>query len=304
MTIPDFQTVMLPLLQQTAVAGERRLSDLIGQLSGEFALTEDESDQLLPSGRQSVFANRVHWAATHLRKAGVLESAGKGVVRITPRGRDLLREGLPRIDMRVLQRYPEWQQFRSRQGGNGHDPAVLSPTIQVEPETPEESLIRNYQQLNEALRDELLVRIKSMPPAFFERLVVDLMLKLGYGGSLDSGQSLGRSGDGGVDGIIKEDKLGLDVVYLQAKLWQGTVGRPEIQGFAGSLEGHRARKGVFITTSGFSQEAREYVGRIEKRIVLIDGPTLANLMIESGLGVATVATYELKRVDSDYFTDE
>lgn len=301
MAIPDFQTLMLPLMKLTADGDDHRLADLQQTLKAQFALSDDEAGQLLPSGRQTTFANRVGWAATHLRKAGVLESNGRGFVRITPRGRELLGENLSRIDMKVLSRYPEFLIFRTASDGR----SVSQPgTPLVELETPDVAIDRGVRELNEALRDELVLRIKAMPPRFFERLVVDLMLRLGYGGSIGDGQTLGGSNDGGVDGFIREDRLGLDVIYLQAKRWDGTVGRPDVQAFAGSLQGHRAKKGVFITTSSFSREAHEFVDRIDTRIVLIDGRTLADLMIATDLGVTTVQTYSIKRVDSDYFVAE
>ncbi|MFN8558007.1 MAG: restriction endonuclease [Dehalococcoidia bacterium] len=275
MSIPAFQAMMLPLLQLTADGAVHRLADLRPAIIAHFDLTDEEAGQLLPSGGQTVVANRIGWAATHFRKAGVFETAGSGLVRITQRGRDLMKENLARIDMRVLDRFPEHVQFHS--GKQADVSAAATPMPVPSSETPEEALIRNYREINEGLRDDLLVRIKAMSPTFFERLVLDLMLKLGYGGELGSGETLGRAGDGGVDGVIREDKLGLDVIYLQAKRWEGTVGRPTVQAFAGSLAGHHATKGVLITTSAFSQDAHQYVHSLSMRIVLIDGATLADL---------------------------
>lgn len=303
MPIPDFQTVMLPLLELTADGQVHRLSDLQHAIVSRFKLTEQEASQLLPSGKQTTIANRIGWAATHFRKAGVFGSAGSGQVRITARGQQLLGEQLPRIDLKVLDRFPEHVEFHSPKKSGSPQLAAVGVIVPPAAETPEEGIIRNFRELNEGLRDELLVRIKAMPPAFFEQLVLELMLRLGYGGTVGSGETLGRSGDGGVDGVIREDKLGLDVIYLQAKRWDGTVGRPVVQGFAGSLAGHHASKGVLITTSNFSQEAHNYVKGLGMRIVLIDGATLADLMIQAGLGVTTTASYDIKRVDSDYFAE-
>lgn len=244
------------------------------------------------------------WANTHLKKATLLEAPRHGVFRITRRGRDLLAEGPERIDMSVLERFPEFIEFRSRrkrQTPSREEP----PAPDTSPEPPEDALARAYRQLRDELESEILEQVGEASPAFFEQLVVDLLVKMGYGGSRqDAGRALGRSGDGGVDGIISEDRLGLDVIYLQAKRWEAPVGRPEIQKFAGALQGKRAKKGVFITTSSFTREAEEYASIIDTRIILIDGSRLAKLMTEHGVGVSTVGTYEVKRVDSDYFSEE
>ena len=303
MAIPDFQQVMLPLLQIASDSRDHRLSEAIETLAQQFRLTEDERRLLLPSGRQTTFDNRVGWARTHLGKALLLESPRRGMFRLTERGRSLLRENPSGITMPVLTRYPEYNEFRSRTrvtNGNDHE-----ETIVASERTPQELLELSYQNLRATLAQELLDRVKQVSPRFFETLVVDLLVAMGYGGSRrDAGQAVGRSNDGGIDGIIKEDRLGLDVIFIQAKRWEDTVSRQIVQAFAGSLEGHRARKGVLITTSNFSQQARDYVDRIEKKIILIDGEQLAQFMMEHNVGVAAVNQYTVKKVDLDYFGDE
>ncbi|HEY0721773.1 MAG TPA: restriction endonuclease [Gammaproteobacteria bacterium] len=303
MAIPDFQSLMLPLLRIAADGHEHALRDVTEKLSQQFNLTEEERQTLLPSGRQTTIANRVGWSRTFMLKAQLLESTRRGYFRITQRGHDLLTQNPERIDITVLKQYPEFVEFRNSRSSDVSDsePASLEKTEA----TPEESLEFAYQRLRNELADELLRTIVSCTPAFFERLVVDLLVAMGYGGSRqDAGRAIGRSGDDGIDGIIKEDRLGLDIIYLQAKRWQGVVGRPEIQKFAGALQGNRARKGVFITTSSFTREADEYVSRIDSKIILIDGRQLAQLMIDHDVGVSTQQTFVLKRIDADYFSEE
>jgi restriction system protein len=300
MAIPDFQTLMLPLLKFAADRQEHSTSDAIDALALEFRLTDEERKELLPSGRQSRFDNRVGWARTYLKKAALLEGAGRGKFRITARGLKVVKDNPPRIDMKFLERFQEYVEFRNL----SRQEEELTENVEKASQTPEEVLELSYQNLRRDLAQELLERIMGCSSRFFERLVVDLLVAMGYGGSRkDAGEAVGQSGDGGIDGIIKEDRLGLDVVYIQAKKWEGTVGRPVVQTFAGSLEGQRARKGILITTSQFSREARDYVERIEKKIVLIDGQQLAQLMIDHNVGVAEVETYTVKRVDLDYFGD-
>lgn len=302
MAVPDYQSIMLPLLEISADGKEHRLSEVIETLAGQFNLTDQERKELLPSGRQAKFDNRVGWARTYMKKAGLLESTGRGKLRITQRGIDVLKSNPENINSNYLKRFPEFLEFQNLSRPdkkpdeeNGNEPD----------QTPEETLESSYQALRAELAQELLDKIKKCSPKFFEKLVVDLLVAMGYGGSRnDAGQAVGQSGDGGIDGIIKEDKLGLDAVYIQAKRWEGTVGRPVIQAFAGSLEGHRARKGVVITTSQFSQDAREYIKMIEKKIVLIDGKQLMQLLIDYEIGVAEVTSYTVKKIDLDYFGDE
>jgi restriction system protein len=292
--------MMLPLLKIASDRQEHSLGEIIETLALQFGLTDADKQEILPSGRQAKFDNRVGWARTYLKKAGLVESTGRAKFRITERGLQVLKGNPVGINNRFLQQFPEFLEFQnvSRQS-NRRDEEEVEPD-----QTPEEILELSYQSLRHDLAQELLERVKNSSPRFFENLVVDLLVAMGYGGSRkDAGQAVGQSGDGGIDGIIKEDKLGLDVVYVQAKRWEGTVGRPVVQAFAGSLEGQRARKGVLLTTSQFSQDARDYVSRIEKKIVLIDGEQLAQLMIDHGIGVAEVASYAVKKADLDYFEE-
>lgn len=304
MAIPDFQTLMLPLLKASADGQEHSLSEIIETLAIQLQLTSDERNERLPSGLQARFDNRVRWARVDLGMAGLLESSGRGRFRITPKGLELLKNPPQRIDRKYLRQFPEYRDYssRNRNSNNQTDKEEVSEEIR---QTPEETLEAGYQSLRSELAKELLEHIKQNSPRFFEKLVVDLLVQMGYGGSRkDAGEAVGRSGDEGIDGTIKEDKLGLDVVYIQAKRWQNTVGRPEVQAFAGALMGKKANKGVFITTSQFSQDAQTYVNTISQKIVLIDGELLAQLMIDHGVGVTEIASYSLKRVDSDYFSEE
>ena len=303
MTIPDYQSIMLPLLELAADGNEHSLREAIESLSNQLGLTAKERRELLPSGRQPTFDNRVGWARTYMKKAGLLESTRRGYFRITKRGLDVLDKQPAQIDNAYLRQFPEFVEFQTPKKKEEEE-EESRPKLD-DRTTPEEEIESAYQKLRDDLSTELLEMVKGSSAAFFEQLVVDLLVAMGYGGTRkDAGQAIGRSGDGGIDGIIKEDRLGLDIVYLQAKKWENTVGRPEIQKFAGALQGQRARRGVFITTSGFSTGARDYVSRIDSKIVLIDGETLAQLMLDFDLGVTTVATYRLKRVDSDYFTGD
>ena len=303
MTIPDFQAIMLPLLQYASDGKEHSLREAITYLADVFNLSDEERKELLSSGQQAVFDNRVGWARTYLKKAGLFISPKRGFFQITDRGRDILIQNPLEINLKFLNQFPEFIEFKTTKKDNDKSEPEI---IEISETTPQESIEFGYQKIRKELELELLNRVKSCSPDFFERLVVDLLVKMGYGGSRrDAGRAIGKSGDGGIDGIIKEDKLGLDIVYIQAKRWDNTVvGRPEIQKFVGALHGQRARKGVFITTSRFSQEAREYVSIIDSKIVLIDGQELAQLMIDNHVGVSTVSIYEIKKIDSDYFTDE
>lgn len=299
MAVPGFQVFMLPLLKLAADGKEHTLSEAIEFLGNEFKLSEEEKKELLASGSQTKLHNRIAWTRVYLGKAGLLESVGRGVFRITERGRKVIKSAPATINSKYLEQFPEFLSFKN---SSNETPASATQSNDEATETPEEALDRSYQALRRQLAQSLLEQVKAAPPAFFEQLVVDLLVSMGYGGSrLDAGQAVGQSGDGGIDGIIKEDKLGLDVVYLQAKRWESTVGRPVVQAFAGSLEGQRARKGVLITTSQFSKDALDYVSRIEKKIVLIDGDRLSDLMIEHGIGVTTIVTYVLQKIDLDYF---
>lgn len=302
MAIPDFQTIMLPLVQFASDDKEHSLREAIDYLANYFQLTKEERKELLPSGRQATFDNRVGWSRTHLAKAGLLNSTRRGYFEITQLGKQILEQKPDVINMAFLKRYPDYIEF-IRPSTQDEKTAVSDETDASQ--TPEEAIESAYQRVREELAKEILATIKSCSPAFFERLVIDLLVQMGYGGTRkDAGEAIGGSGDGGIDGIIKEDRLGLDIVYIQAKRWENTVSRPEIQKFAGALQGQRARKGIFITTANFSDGAKQYVSFIDSKIVLIDGNMLAQLMIDYNIGVTPFATYEMKRLDSDYFVEE
>jgi restriction system protein len=299
--IPDYQTIMLPLLQMASDGRERELREATDNLADQFSLTDEERNEMLPSGNQLLFANRVNWARTYLKQAGLLTNPRRGAFKITDSGQTLVKENPTKIDVKLLERYSSFLEFRNRR--RDREFLTTQPAIESD-DTPEDSLAVAYRKLRGDLEAELLQQVKESSPSFFERVVVDLLVKMGYGGSReDAGRAIGRSGDGGIDGIIDEDRLGLDVVYIQAKRWDSTVGRPEIQRFAGALQGQRARKGVFITTSSFSQDAEEYASRIESRIVLIDGARLSRLMVDHNIGVSVTGIYEIKKIDLDYFTE-
>jgi restriction system protein len=301
MAVPDFQSFFVPLLNAMADGGEYALVDVRKQVQAELQLSDADVLEKLPSGTQTKFANRLAWAAVYFAKAAVLRRVRRGVFQIADRGKELLAEKHPKITSKILSRYPEFVEFHK---GSADQSDNHAPNAKEGSQTPEEQLVASYEVLRQALAAELLDTVKKSSPAFFEKLVVELLVAMGYGGSIeDAGKAVGGAGDGGIDGIIKEDRLGLDVVYVQAKRWGGVVGRPVVQAFAGSLEGHRARKGVLITTSGFSQDAFEYVQRIEKKIVLIDGKQLADYMIDFEVGVTKGKAYIVKKIDQDYFEE-
>ena len=295
---------MLPVLRLASDGKEHKLSEAIEQLADEFSLTDDERNELLPSGAQAVFNNRVGWARSYLKQAGLLDATKRGYFTISSRGLELLSEEPERVDVAVLEQYPEFVEFKARRNKKSVNPGGSNGADSAVSETPEDALAAAYNELREALESEVLDSVMAASPAFFERLVVDLLVKMGYGGNRqDAGRALGKSGDGGIDGIIKEDQLGLDVIYIQAKRWEGTVGRPEIQKFAGALQGLRAKKGVFITTSTFSREAEQYASVIDSRIILIGGEQLGKLMVDYGVGVSTAGVYKVKKIDTDYFEE-
>jgi restriction system protein len=302
MAIPDYQTCMLPLLRYLADGTEHTLRDAEESLAQHFNLTPAERGELLPSGQQGVFKNRIGWARTYLKKAALVESPKRAVFKITERGSKTVAANPMRIDVKFLEQFPEFIEFRdASKPTNGVAAAVEQPQTKT---TPEEAIELAHQGLREQLAAELLVRILGCSPTFFEQLVVELLVKMGYGGSRrDAGERIGQTGDGGIDGIIKEDRLGLDTIFIQAKRWQGSVGRPEIQKFVGALQGQRAKKGVFITTSTYTAEAADCASRIDTKVVLMDGKQLAGLMIDFDVGVAPAASYVVKRIDSDYFEE-
>lgn len=307
MAVPDYQSLMLPLLRFVeSKGGETSTGEAVEALGKELGLTEEDLKEMLPSGIQSSFVNRVGWASTYMKKAGLLEATRRGFYQITARGRELLRKQPKAINVKLLRQYPEFIEFQQLKGTRGGDKVSDSRgPADLFTATPSEALESAYENLRNELANELLSKLKRTSPSFFERVVVELLVKMGYGGSrADAGKAIGRSGDGGIDGIIKEDKLGLDVVYIQAKRWDSNpVGRPDVMQFAGALQAQRANKGIFITTSRFTDDARIYVSQIGIKIVLIDGEQLTALMIDHDVGVSTVSLYPVKKVDSDYFEE-
>ncbi len=302
MPIPDFQTLMRPLLNLASDGKEHRFQDSVNRLASDFSLSKEDLQTPLPSGRQPIFTNRVAWAKTHLKMAGLIASNRRGYFHITDLGKKIFAENPDRIDLKVLRSVPGYLDAR---GGKKTD-ETKSPTLESdESRTPEEQMEAAFLSIRQSLGREILEKLLYASPSFFEKTVVELVVAMGYGGTRkDAGQAIGQTGDEGIDGIIKEDRLGLDIIYLQAKRWTQTVGRPEIQKFAGALQGFRAKKGIFITTSDFSREAIEYASRIDSKIVLIDGEQLWNLMIDFEIGVSKTATYEIKKIDHDYFDEE
>jgi len=301
MAIPGFQKLMLPIIKLLEDRKEHTPKELIDSLAGQFKLNEEERKQLLPSRRGRLFANRVGWALSHLKMAEVLESPKRAVYRLSERGVGVLRDKPQTIDMRFLQRFPEYEVARK---GGQENRAELKENDALAADPPQETMDQAYESLSAVVASELLMKIKACDPLFFQKIVIDLLMKMGYGVPEDVERSIMGGADEGIDGIINQDRLGLERVYLQAKRWTGPVGRPEIQRFAGALQGQQAHKGVFITTSAFSKEARDYAAKISTKIVLVDGVLLAKLMIEHDVGTTTVKTYEVKQVDSDYFVED
>ncbi len=306
MPIPDYQSAMLPLLALVSDGREYKFNDVIEALSEQFKLTEEEKSELLPSGQSLLFGNRVGWARTYLKKAGLLDSPKRAMIVITERGLNVLKQKPTQINVKFLKQFPEFVEFQTAKRPENNLEEAGSGSEEISAQTPDEILESTYQSIRKTLSQDLLAKIISLSPAFFEKLVVELLVKMGYGGSIkDAGKAIGKSGDEGIDGTIKEDKLGLDVIYIQAKRWApgNVVGRPELHKFVGALAGQGAKKGVFITTSSFTKEARDYAPRNETKIVLIDGEELTQLMIDYNLGVSVQQTYEIKRMDNDYFDE-
>lgn len=297
---------MRPLLRFTEDGQDHRLRDTEAALAAEFGLTDEELAQLTPSGSDLVFWNRIRWAKLYLTKAGLLLSPAWGKIRISDLGREALKVNPSRIDLATLKTYPHFMEFwNPSKAGDSVPPDAQSDSADSE-QTPEESIASTYRALRKHIEAEVLTKLIASSPSYFERTVVKLLTTIGYGGSLaDAGAAIGRSGDGGIDGVIKEDKLGLDLIYIQAKKWADTtVGSPDVQGFVGALAGKKARKGVFITTSKFSRDARVYADSLENKVILIDGERLAELMYEYGLGVSTVSSYDIKRIDGEFFEED
>ncbi|HMP71595.1 MAG TPA: restriction endonuclease [Pirellulaceae bacterium] len=304
MGIPDFQTLMLPLMQHLADGAERSMKELYDLLAQQFRLTEEEQKELLPSGQQSIFRNRVAWAKAHLKMAGIVESPSRGRVKLSVRGQEVLAQNPDMINLRFLKQFDEYNQAVR---GDSDKPTDSTDSVAADSEatvTPLEQLESAFAKLQSAVVDELLDRLGRITPEFFEHVVVRLLQAMGYGVGIESGEVTSYVRDGGIDGIIREDKLGLDIVCIQAKRWQGTVGRPAVQAFVGSMDLIRAKKGVILTTGRFSEDATSFIDRIEgKRVVLIDGKRLAELMIEHDVGVSTKETYRIKEVSGDFFEE-
>jgi restriction system protein len=311
MPVPDFQTLMLPVLRELGDGRERVRADVRDAVADTRGLSDADRAELLPSGQHRRYANRIAWAFTYLRQAGLLQSVRRGVYRLTDRGRSVLAAPPERITIAFLRQFPEFLEFQGRHGAQTSDSDAATEPSGVEARdvltlTPDEQIRAGYDSLRRALAGQLLDRIKQASPEFFEQLVVHVLVAMGYGGTEeDAARVVGKSGDGGIDGIIKEDRLGLESIYIQAKRYtDGSVGRPEIQQFAGALQGHRARKGVFITTSAFSKSAVDYAAGLQNTIVLVDGAQLAELMIDYGVGVSEVQTIRIMRLDEDWFGEE
>lgn len=300
--IPDYQSIMLPLLEHISDGKEYKMRNVTDELTIKFGVTEDEQKELLPSGVAPVFYNRTAWAKTYLKKAGLIDSPKQGFVIISKRGQEVLKSKPKTINIKYLKQFSEFGELQSNKQDYETEINEEQST-----QTPEELLETSYQKIRKSLATELLSKVVELSPSFFEKLVVELIVKMGYGGSIkDAGKAIGKSGDEGIDGTIKEDKLGLDIIYLQAKRYKigNSVGRPDIQKFVGALAGQGAKKGIFITTSNFTKEAIEYTPRNETKIVLIDGNQLSQLMIDYNLGCTSQQIYEVKKLDSDYFGEE
>jgi len=298
MPIPDYQEIMLPFLKLCQDGQEHSIREAYQKIPDFFGLSEEQKKEPLPSGQQSIINNRIGWARTYLKKSRLIESPKRGRFRITQRGLDVLKSPPRTIDNNFLMQFPEFAEFKTAKSREAKQLANEG----MQEKNPDELLEYAFEELNRDLAIDLLEALKSCSPSFFEQLVIDLLLAMGYGGSRkDAGQAIGKTGDEGIDGIINEDKLGLDVIYVQAKRWDTTVSRPEIQKFAGALQGKRARKGIFITASSFSKEAENYASMIDNKIILIDGMKLTKHMIEHNVGVTPVTTYAVKKIDLDYF---
>lgn len=304
MAVPDYQSLMLPVLDASS-KGEVRIGDVVNQLAGQLKLSQEERAELLPSGKQTLFSNRVHWAKTYLGKAHLIEITRRGHFKITDRGQNVLQSQPARIDNGFLTQFSEFREFRERASGGAEQSTEITPAASEDhKQTPDEIMRGAHRQIEAALAQELLDRISKAPPEFFERLIVNLLLSMGYGGSTaDAGRALGRTGDDGVDGVIDQDALGLDRVYIQAKRYAtgNNVGAGAIRDFFGSLDRHKASKGLFVTTSCFSPSARETAEFLSKRIVLIDGEQLTKLMIRYNVGCRMEETFEIKKIDEEFF---
>ena len=305
MAIPKYHEFMKPILLLLKDETPHKRSDMYEKFAIQFRLTEEEKEEWLPSGKQQVYKNRIGWALTYLKKANLIESPTRATFTITDSGKSVLKENPEVVDQEYLMKFDSFKGFKKNidDSVNDDQQIVVTPSG----ESPQDMLDRAYKAITSTLTDDVLNEVMNQSPDFFEKLVVDLLVTMGYGGSkIENSQVLGKTGDEGIDGVIKEDKLGFDKIYIQAKRWdiERTVGRPEIQKFVGALTGQGATKGAFITTAGFSKDAKEYVSKQHAcKIVLIDGQTLAALMIEHNLGVSVESTYLIKKIDFDYFND-
>jgi restriction system protein len=308
MPIPDFQSLMLPIMKVAADGGDHTARELRERLAEKLGLSEQERTDLLPSGNQPVFSNRLAWARSHLQMAGLLEKTGRGTFRITPRGQETLAGNPPVINLRFLQQFPEYAQRRIKPAPEiptvtqGSNDQTGQDKLEAAYGTPAERIESAFTEVSETLRAELLTKLSTIDPFRFEQVVLDLLVAMGYGGSRKEAAAVTqKTGDEGIDGVINEDRLGLDVIYIQAKRWKHNVGRPEIQSFVGALAGKKANKGIFITTSSFHDNATDYAAGLHNKVILVDGRRLAELMIEHGIGVAEEHVYHVKKIDSDYF---
>jgi restriction system protein len=307
--IPEFQTLMLPLLKHISDGQIHNIHDTISSLSKGLNLTEEDLNEWLPSKSQKKFYNYVYWAKAHLKMAGAVENKGRGQFQITNRGIEILNENPSHLNIKYLtNKYEDYKSLLNRKGDNK---VRTSSNEEIEindvnsSQTPSEQLEKGYEKIKISLLSDIISNLKKVTPPYFEKIVVKLLVKMGYGGSFEeAGKATKYTNDEGIDGIINEDKLGLDVIYIQAKRWEGTVGRPEIQKFVGALAGQRAKKGVFITTSNFSKEAMLYAAQMDAKIILIDGEKLAQYMIDYNVGVSVKKTYEIKIIDSDFFEED
>ncbi len=310
MPIPAFQEIMLPLLKVVSDKNEHKMKDVVDSLAKSYNLTDDEKKELLPSGVAFLFENRVHWARFHVKKAGLVDSFKRGTITISQRGLDVLKKNPSLINLSFLKQFPEFNEHNATKNEKNSiaDSAGIELTNDtIEDQTPEEIIGNAYLEIRSVLAQEIINKVVSLSPNYFEKLVVELLVKMGYGGSLkDAGRVVGKSGDEGIDGTINEDKLGLDIIYIQAKRWKpgNVVGRPDLQQFVGALAGQGAKKGIFITTSSFTKDAKNYTPRNETKIVLIDGEMLARYMIDYNIGVTLQQNYEIKKIDNDYFGEE
>lgn len=307
MAIPGYQDFMLPLLRFASDGREHSFADAMDTLAEQLGLSESEQEIMLPSGSQTQYYNRITWAVWYLTKSLLLKKVGRGKFTIAPRGLEVIKQNPTRVDNSFLEQFPEYKAFKTKKNKANAAIAIADDGTSTDANlgiTPDEQIDVAYKDLRETLADELLGRVRTSTPKFFEHLVVDLLVAMGYGGSrIDAAQVVGKSGDGGIDGVIKEDRLGLDMVYVQAKRHDSDIGPGAIREFVGSLGEHKANKGVFITCGGFTSGAREAAAKAHSRIVLIDGEQLAEFMIDHGVGVADHKTYTVKKLDSDYFGD-